>query len=280
MDGSDLDAYLKRIHLTEKPSRADLDTLARIMEAHSRMIAFENCDVVMGLGISTCPADVLAKLVYSSRGGYCFEQNTLLSMALEALGFDVTPLLCRVRWSKPDDAAGPNTTFTHFALKVTLDHGEYLADVGFAGTNSIAPIALGTADPQTCPEGQFRVVDGRPTYRLLQLLIKDEWKSLYTWRDEPAAPVDTECANHFSCTFPKARFTTSFFVCRVVGDERHHILNDAYVVRKGHGVSSTVETTTVTGLDHLIELLNRIFGIGFDKDTRIDGLDRYLRESA
>ena len=43
---------------------------------------------------------VSEKLVDDLRGGYCWEQNTLLSMALEELGFDVVPLLCRVRWNK------------------------------------------------------------------------------------------------------------------------------------------------------------------------------------
>ena len=78
------------------------------------------------------------KLVGSLRGGYCFEQNVLLQMALEEKGYTVVPLLCRVRWGKPDDALGPNTAFTHLALKVRLDEGDYLVDVGFAGTNSIA----------------------------------------------------------------------------------------------------------------------------------------------
>ena len=273
----DLTSYLQRIHVTSTPGRADLGTLASIMEAHSRAIAFENCDVVMRQQVSIARSDIEAKLVFGGRGGYCFEQNTLLQMALEGLGFSVTPLLCRVRWNKPDDTAGPNTAFTHLALKVTLAQGEYLADVGFAGTNSIAPVALGSEEPQSLPEGHFRVVDGREGYRVLELLVREEWRALYTWRDEAAALVDLECANWFSCTHPKARFTTSFFVCRVVADERHHILNDEYVVRKGHGVESTVEKVAVRDLEHLCRLLFNVFGIGFDAGMRLDDLDRFLK---
>lgn len=274
----DLAAYLKRIGLAEPPARADLSMLSAVMEAHSRMIAFENCDVVLGKTISMAREDVQRKLVFSERGGYCFEQNTLLLMALEALGFSVVPILCRVRWNKYDDADGPNTTFTHFALKVALDQGEYLADVGFAGTNSIAPVALGSAEPQLLPEGQFRVVVGRPGYQSLELLVKHEWRALYTWRDEPAALVDQECANWYSCTYPKARFTTSFFVCRVVGEERHHILNGEYVVRQGHGVESTTSRVDVTSLEQLKQLLLSVFGIRFGTGESVEGLDRYLRK--
>ena len=245
------------------------------MEAHSRAIAFENCDVVLNQKISIAHEDIEAKLVDGGRGGYCFEQNTLLQMALKELGFTVTPLLCRVRWNKPDDTAGPNTTFTHMALSVALETGDYLADVGFAGLASIAPVALSSTEPQTLPEGQFRVVDGSAGYATLQLLVKSEWRSLYTWRrNEAAALVDLECANWISCTFPTARFTTSFFVCRVVDHERHHILNDHYVKRTGHGHDCTVEQARIRDKAELLRLLESVFGLHFPLDTI--GLDRYL----
>lgn len=274
-------SYLKRIGIGSSPEGADLATLSQIMAAHSRAIAFENCDVILGKRISIDRTEVEAKLVAGQRGGYCFEQNTLMQMALEAMGFAVTPLLCRVRWNKPDDAEEPNTTFTHMALKVQLDGGLYLVDVGFAGTNSIAPVALGSAEPQSLPEGQFRVVEGRSGYQVLQLLMNGVWRPLYTWReDEAAAGIDLECANWFSCTYPKARFTTSFFVCRVIGSERHHILDGSYVVRSGHGVESSVQTTKVKDLDHLINLLIEVFGIDFPAGTDITNLDRYLESAS
>ena len=167
--------YLSRIGLA-RPPKADLATLALVMAAHSRSIAFENFDVVMGKTISMAKPDVEKKLVDDQRGGYCWEQNTLLQMALEEMGFSVTPLMCRVRWGKPDDSEEPNTTFTHFALKVQTDSGDVLADVGFSGVNSMAPVSLGVgAEPQSLPEGQFRVVDSKHAhFHVLELLVKAE----------------------------------------------------------------------------------------------------------
>ena len=272
-----LAAYFERIGIAP-PGSADLATLALVMEAHSRAIAFENCDVVLKRRISITPAEVEQKLVSGRRGGYCFEQNALLQMALEEMGYVVEPLLCRVRWNKPDDALGPNTAFTHLALKVQTADGDYLADVGFAGTNSIAPVNLGTAEPQSLPEGQFRVAGGRAGYTTLELLVKGDWRGLYTWRAEPAASVDLDSANWFSCTYPFARFTTSFFVCRVVGEERHHILNDKHVVRKGHGAGSEVVSSTIKDKAQLLGLLETVFGIQLLGDT--DGIDRYLTSAS
>ena len=43
------------------------------------------------------------KLIFSGRGGWCFEHNLLLSRVLQAIGFRVTGLAARVVWNAPDD---------------------------------------------------------------------------------------------------------------------------------------------------------------------------------
>ncbi len=43
---------------------------------------------------------------------------------------------------------------------------------------------------------------------------------LYAFKNEAALPVDLELSNWWSCSHPSARFVSSFFVARVVGDER------------------------------------------------------------
>jgi N-hydroxyarylamine O-acetyltransferase len=305
-----LEKYLSRIGLSmpaaqgeDKPTfvldRATLKTLAIVMTCQSRCIPFENIDVVLGKQISMSPADVEKKLVDDIRGGYCWEQNTLLRMALEEMGYEVTPLMCRVRWGKAEDNEEPNTPYTHLALKVRVlqtpemeqdGNGEpksismwnyFLADVGFAGTNSMNPVNLGIGSkPQDLPEGRFRVVPSKhKDFHVLQLQVShdpDQWRPLYEWRDESAPWVDQECSNWFSCTHPTARFTNQMFICRIVGeDERHHILNDQYVIRKGHGVNKDVTSEQITDLERLLSLVDEVFMIKLDGvDTK--GIDRYL----
>jgi len=287
-----LDMYLSRIglaHLLQQDSTStstktltpDYETLSLIMEGQSRNIAFENFDVVQRKTISMTESDVERKLVDEIRGGYCWELNTLLKIALEEMGYEVRPLLCRVRWGKPDDSQEPNTGFTHVALKVTATAGgddgpsHFLADVGFGGTNSMEPISLDVGGaPQEKPEGRFRVLPSKHDgFHVLQLLIKGEWLVLYEWRDEKAPLVDQECSNWFSCTYPTARFTTQFFTCRILEDERHHILNNEYVIRKGHGVEKEVTKEKITDKARLLELIDEVFGINL---TETDGIDRYL----
>ena len=252
--------------------------LARVMEAQSRSIPFENIDIVLNQKISMDEEDVEEKLVNSRRGGYCFELNSLLRCALEEMGFCVMPLLCRVRWSKPDDTAEPNTGFTHLALKVTTTDGsEYLADVGFAGSNSMEPIALkqiGQGVVQKLPEGNFRVVPSKhKEFFVLELMVHGKWQPLYEWRDERAPLVDQIAMNWFSCTFPTARFTTQFFAFRIIGNERHHILNNKYVIRKGHGVGKEETIEVLYEHSRLVELVEEVFGV---KLLCKEGIDKFL----
>lgn len=273
----DLGAYLARVNLDQAEMGASPETLTAVMAAQMRAIAFENVDVVLSKQISMEQVDLMAKLVHSGRGGYCFEQNGLLRLALTALGFEVAPLLCRVRWGK---AADDITTFTHMALQVQIpgDARSWLADVGFAGTNSIAPVLLGPEEPpQELPEGFFRTVLMPGGYTELQMQERGgdaaAWRSLYCWRTDEAAPeLDLELSNWWSCTKPGARFTSQFFAARTIGPARHHILNDQYVIRAD--AASAAVSTTIADKAQLCELLRGVFGLALPED--VDGIDRYL----
>lgn len=265
-----LSRYLARIGLERGP--ATLQTLHDVMGAHSRAIAFENIDVVLGLPVAMDEASVFSKMT-AGRGGYCFEHNTLLQSALVAIGFRVTPLLCRVRWNKTAE-----TPCTHMALRVELEGSPgYLVDVGFTGTNSVAPIRLADGELQSLPEGVFRVVSsgtGAATTKTLALQLKGEWRDLYEFEDTPARLVDLEQANWWSCTYPNARFVSSFFVSRVIGDDRHHILDAVYSIRRAGGTS---EAMPIVDDAHLRSLLSATFGLDLPECT---GLDRYLPAAA
>src|SRR5689334_21061726 len=96
----DLDAYLARIGY-EGPAAPNLATLRRLHELHPRAIPFENLSPFIGETPSLDPASLQAKLVRGGRGGWCFEQNLLFGLALEAIGFEVTRLAARVRMGVP-----------------------------------------------------------------------------------------------------------------------------------------------------------------------------------
>src|SRR5437879_2803488 len=91
----DLDAYLRRLSYAGPRARS-LAALGAIVAAHAAAIPYENIDVLLGRGVRLDIAAVQRKLVHDRRGGYCFEQNTLLEAALRSLGFAITSLVGRV----------------------------------------------------------------------------------------------------------------------------------------------------------------------------------------
>ncbi len=130
--------YLDRIEFggTVEPS---FDTLAALQEAHVCSVPFENLDVQLGRPLTTRVDEAYQKIVDSSRGGWCYEQNGLFGWALSEIGFEVTRISADVMRGK----RGADSAASHLCLLVTFAElkKKYLVDVGFGGS-MIRPIEL------------------------------------------------------------------------------------------------------------------------------------------
>jgi len=151
----DLQAYLARIGVRAPVAPLDLQTLRAIIAAHVATIPFENLDPFLGISPALDIASVQRKLVHDHRGGYCFEQNRLLSDALRAIGFQVTDLAARVLWGQAEDAI---TARTHMLLRVEADGKSWLADCGFGGNTPTGPLEFVPDIEQTTPHEPFRLI--------------------------------------------------------------------------------------------------------------------------
>ncbi|GAA0578885.1 arylamine N-acetyltransferase family protein [Rhizomicrobium electricum] len=131
-----IDAYLDRIRY-DGPLRRDAATLTALHRAHLLAIPYENLDVQFGRPLTTAIPAIFDKIVTRRRGGWCYEMNGLFGWALAELGFEVTRCAGAVlRESRGDESIG-----NHLVLKVRVDEGTFLADVGF-GDGPIDPIAI------------------------------------------------------------------------------------------------------------------------------------------
>jgi N-hydroxyarylamine O-acetyltransferase len=135
-----IEAYLDRIGLS-RPAVADLSSLTAIHRAHLLAIPYENLDVQLRRPLTLDPAATFDKIVGHGRGGWCYEMNGLLGWALDQLGFRVT----RCAGAVSRQERGPSVIGNHLVLKVELDEGLYLADVGF-GDGPIDPIRIVPGD--------------------------------------------------------------------------------------------------------------------------------------
>lgn len=216
----DLDAYFARIG-DDGSREANLATLNRIVEAHVRRIPFENLDILIGRGISVEPADIERKLVHEGRGGYCFEQNSLLESVLGALGYEVRGISARVRIQQPRSFTPART---HLFLRVELDGKTWLVDVGVGALSLTSAIELKLDTPQETPHETRRIVatgdwegfDQRSPDALLyhQVLFGDRWEDVCEFTLEEMQPIDRVLGNWYTSTHPDSHFGSRMTVAR------------------------------------------------------------------
>ncbi len=136
----DVDAYLARIGLDHRPPPT-LAGLTAVHRAHMLAIPYENLDVQLGRPVTIARPAIYEKIVGRRRGGWCYEMNGILGWALGELGFRVT----RGTGAVMRVAAGAAAVANHLVLKVALDEGTYLADVGF-GDGPLEPVRVAEGD--------------------------------------------------------------------------------------------------------------------------------------
>jgi N-hydroxyarylamine O-acetyltransferase len=217
---SDLAAYLARIGYDGPvaPTRAALDRLHLL---HPQAIPFENLNPLAGLPVRIDLASVVAKLVRSKRGGYCFEHNTLFRAVLEAFGFAVTPLFGRVLMGQAEDM---QTAQTHKLLHLTCEGEDLIADVGFGGMTLTGPMRLVPGLDQQTPHEPYRL-DRTGEDWWLRAQVAGDWRLLYRFTLRPTWPVDEEVSNHYVATHSASAFTTTLRVARILPRGRLALLN-------------------------------------------------------
>jgi N-hydroxyarylamine O-acetyltransferase len=130
-----LDAYFERIGY-DGPVRIDLETLRGVQRAHLLAIPYENLEIQFGRGNVLDEAAFVDKLVTRRRGGWCYEMNGLLTLALREMGFDVR----RVGGAVDRETSGDRANRNHMVGLVDLDR-TYVTDVGL-GDGPLDPFPL------------------------------------------------------------------------------------------------------------------------------------------
>jgi N-hydroxyarylamine O-acetyltransferase len=234
--------YLERIGYRAEASPS-LDTLQRIVAAHTTAIAFENLAPLTGAPVRLDPASLQEKLVASRRGGYCFEQNLLLCDELRAIGFEPAGLAARVLWNST--GLGPRT---HMLVRVD----EHLVDVGFGGLTLTGVLRLEPDIAQATPHESFRLlVDG--DWWTMQALLGDEWRSLYTFTLETQQRVDYEPFSWYTSTHPASLFVNHLVAGRPAADRRFALLDAQLTVHHLGGPSEPRRLADVRAIEQVLE---------------------------
>jgi N-hydroxyarylamine O-acetyltransferase len=246
----DLAAYFDRIEWGGG-TRPTYDTLAGVLDAHMRHIPFENLDVLLGRPIRLDAEGLQAKLVHARRGGYCFEQASLLAAVLDALGFAPVRHAARVVLFAPRHAS-PRT---HMFLKVTLDEGTFVVDPGFGALAPRVPVPLADGATVTCgSETHAMVRDGG--YWVLRATSDNGMVDAWVTTLDLDNGIDFEMGNHFTSTWPGSAFVNRIMLRAFTPDGRVTVMNRDATIRRG----DASETIQLADRAALRALLARDFG--------------------
>ncbi|XP_048338340.1 arylamine N-acetyltransferase, pineal gland isozyme NAT-3-like isoform X1 [Sphaerodactylus townsendi] len=193
-----LKEYFARISYKGPLRPLDLKTLTAVLQHHIRAVPFENLNIHCGETIELGLEAVYKKIVKNHRGGWCLENNLLLSWVLQTMGYDVTLLGSYVyvpQENKYDDG------MNHLLLKVVIDGKAYAVDGGFGIAFQMwQPVELISGKEQPQKPGIFRVTEDNGTWYFDKLKRKvyssdPENKSLYF-----DGPEDLTCKKIFAFT--------------------------------------------------------------------------------
>ena len=254
--------YLSRIGYTGSVDPT-LATLHAVVAGHQRSIAFENLDPLMGFPVfDLSPAALFGKMAHRARGGYCYEHNNLLRYVLADLGYGAEALSARVVWMNPAGLQGPPPAQTHqlLAVRIPGEDQRYLVDVGFGGQTPTSPIRFAVGEIQQTRHEPYRVQefgDGAGGY-VLEAMVRDDWRPLYTFTDEPRAMIDFQVGSWYVSTHPTSKFVTGLMASIVTDDARWNLQGRNLTTHHRDGHS---ERTRLDNAAEVLDVLMNRFGI-------------------
>ncbi|MEY2301082.1 arylamine N-acetyltransferase family protein [Bacillus tropicus] len=141
-----------RLNLAKR-TEVKFEELNTILFAFAHTIPFENLDVISRNSNAITMENLQDKILSTSRGGLCYELNTLLYYFLKDCGYDVQLALGTVykndinTWALEDG---------HITIILNYDNVRYVIDVGIASLVPLVPVPF-TGEAVSSKNGTYRV---------------------------------------------------------------------------------------------------------------------------
>ncbi|MFF7778846.1 arylamine N-acetyltransferase [Streptomyces tanashiensis] len=238
--------------------------MTALHRAHVAAIPFENLDVALGRQVPLDLKSLQGKLVDRRRGGYCYEQNSLLAAALEHIGFRVAG-----RGARNRSRGATLPPVTHAVLAVTIDGEQWLADVGFGWQGVLEPVPLRAGARVEQSGWTFGIGVEDEGIHVLHALRPEGWTDLYAFSPQTLYPGDFTVMNHYSSSHPQSRFLGQVVAQRPGADVRRALVRETLSSVRADG--SAEERIVRTA--ELAATLETEFGIELDSEERA-GLER------
>ena len=234
MGNFELQKYFKRINFTDS-TVSDFETLKKLHLLHMLNIPFENLDIHIKRKIILKPELIFEKIVENSRGGFCYEMNGLFYQVLNSIGYKVKMISARVY-----DTAEPSPEFDHMALIVTLDNGDWLADVGF-GDSFLEPLKLEPKTVQKQYGKSYKIeVINKVNFKVQNLDSKGRWNNMYRFSLIPRVLNDFDEMCVYNQSSPQSHFTQNRF-CSLARTDGRITLSGMKLIERKNGIRKETE---------------------------------------
>lgn len=215
-----LQDYLNRIGFQGK-TEVNLECLTRLMRCQLFSIPFENIDVQRNRFVSLVPEEVVNKIIYSKRGGYCYEVNGIFAMALAAIGFSYQFCGARPMFYP---TLRPKT---HVVNLVEIKGEKFVCDLGFGSYGIRAPLALNKLNQVIQQDyDQFELSQMDQNTFLVKAKVENEWKNQFCFDLYPVQWIDLTLPNYFNSTHPDTIFVQKLLVVKHNSDGRSILLDN------------------------------------------------------
>ncbi len=192
--------------------RPDLECVRKITCRHPAIFPFTSIPVLLHSPLPLDPHSLIEKIVVAGKGGYCFEHNKLLFLALQELQLNVIPLLARIRHNCPEI-----TPLTHRVTILRLGSTEYLLDVGNGYLTPNLPLPLDGSSHRTATGQIYRIRETTAdNYNLELLQSSEEPYIVYTFSKQPYYEPDFELSHYYSSKHPQAVFVNNLVLTKIL----------------------------------------------------------------
>jgi len=201
-----VERYLERIGFEGVP-KPDLATLAGLQYRHFLSVPYENLDILKNIPISLEPDDLFDKIVKRKRGGYCFELNALFERLLCELGFKTVSYFARFLLNEPKIPMR-----RHRVVRVELENGFYLADVGVGSVTPECPLKITEGEETEIRGLGYMFSKDDCLGWVLNVKVDGEWKRLYSFSEEKQLEIDFAQPNFYCQYSPDSVFNKTNMV--------------------------------------------------------------------
>ena len=232
------------------------ELLANLTRLHVATFTFSSIGVRLHNDLPLDLPSLFNRIVVDRRGGYCFEQNSLMYEMLQELGFDVEIRLARVIYGG-DHLPG----LTHRITIANIDGYDYVVDVGFGPLGPAFPVPLAhqpvKSQPTKNSDWTYRVSEPRPDEFHMQQKTNDGPFSLYRFDSGPYGLGDCEIGHFYSQHHHEATFVNNLVASVILESEIRSLRNKSYFII----VPNEVHQVAVESSTHLFELLTHKLGL-------------------